>query len=303
MVEDLSSALRFERCPENCTRSKELRTLQRIAHSPYICIQMKIEQFFPSAILQPYIKTFMIIESEDGAANRTLPDTGIVMSFRCNGNINIKKTEGVDKEDVREERLPVLSISGLRQSPRLISYDRHTINLLVILAEGGAAAFFKEPMHELFESSLPLDNLFPRSKLNDIEEALAEATNNVQRIAIVERFLCCSMKAKEPDRLILDAIQTIKLANGSLRIKDLIATLPISQDPFEKRFRRLTGASPKQFAGITKLRGLITNYTPAHSLTHIAHSSGYFDQAHFIKDFRAFTGQSPRDFFKAPAYW
>lgn len=171
------------------------------------------------------------------------------------------------------------------------------------MTEGGAAAFFKEPMHELFETSQPLDNLIPRSKLNDIEEALAEAANNPERIAIVEKFLHSSLITQQPDLLILHAIETIKQANGSLRIKDLIAVLPISQDPFEKRFRRITGASPKQFAGITKLRGLIHNYSPAQSLTDLAHSSGYFDQAHFIKDFRSFTGQSPRDFFKSPAFW
>jgi methylphosphotriester-DNA--protein-cysteine methyltransferase len=269
---------------------------------------MKIEQFLPSAILKPFIRTFMIIESEDALENRTLPDTGIVLSFRCQGSVSFKgedsdKAEKTGKVSDAEQYLPLSNISGLRQSSRLISYGRHTINLLVILTEGGAAAFFKEPMHELFETSLSLDHFFPRSKLNDIEEALAETTRNPDRIAIIEKFLFNSLTSKEPDLLILDAIRTIKKANGSLRIKDLIASLPISQDPFEKRFRRLTGASPKQFAGITRLRGLISNYSPAQSLTDLAYSTGYFDQAHFIKDFRSFTGQSPRDFFKTLAFW
>jgi AraC-like DNA-binding protein len=52
-----------------------------------------------------------------------------------------------------------------------------------------------------------------------------------------------------------------------------------------------------------RLRKVIDTYDPATNLTEAALTAGYFDQAHFIKDFRSFTGQSPQEFFKSPLYW
>ena len=88
-----------------------------------------------------------------------------------------------------------------------------------------------------------------------------------------------------------------------MRINDLITGLFISRDPFEKRFRRIVGTTPKQFSTIVRLRTLIEQHLPDQPLTEVAYKAGYFDQAHFIKDFKAFTGEVPHLFFKAGAYW
>jgi methylphosphotriester-DNA--protein-cysteine methyltransferase len=103
--------------------------------------------------------------------------------------------------------------------------------------------------------------------------------------------------------LINHAIEKIKLSHGMIRIHDLLADLPISRDPFEKKFRRLVGTSPKQYAALIRMRHVIDSYTAHHSLTDTAHAAGYFDQAHFIKDFKAFTGETPLAFFKSSRFW
>ncbi|SFD47583.1 transcriptional regulator, AraC family [Chitinophaga sp. CF118] len=253
---------------------------------------MKIERYLPADNLKPFIKAFMIIESDNGMENNTLPDTSVVMAFRYMGNISIAGNP-----------LPVSMISGLRNSPRLIGYSKATAALLVIFTEGGAAAFLKQPLHELFQGSLSLDDLIPRFRLNEVEERLGEAGNTQQRIAIVERFLLSILKVQQSDLLITNAIQEIKQANGDLRIKSLISKLYISQDAFEKRFRKTVGTSPKQFAGIVRWRNVIAKYPQSTSLTAAAHAAGYFDQAHFIKDFKSFTGQTPHSFFTSPVFW
>jgi methylphosphotriester-DNA--protein-cysteine methyltransferase len=148
-----------------------------------------------------------------------------------------------------------------------------------------------------------LDHLVQRGKVCAIEEELAAADNNNQRILIVERFLLSELKKTQSDALVSEAIKKIKLSKGDIKVKELLASLPISRDPFEKRFRKITGTSPKHFAAIIRLKNLIENYTDAISFTEAAYSAGYYDQAHFIKDFRAFTGQTPHDFFKAPPLW
>ncbi|PSL46378.1 AraC family transcriptional regulator [Chitinophaga niastensis] len=255
---------------------------------------MNMQRYFPTDVLKPYIKTFMVIESDDKIESYTLPDTAIVMAFRYKGSVS-NVQQGVN--------LPVSGITGLRKSFRLLDYAKHTGNLLVVFNEGGAAAFFKEPLHELFEINLSLDHLIHLHKLNIIEEQLCEAKNNGQRIAVIERFLLSELKIQPPDKLIGSAIQQIKAAHGAIRIKELAAGLYTSQDAFEKRFRRVIGTSPKQFTTIVRLRNLIEMYPQVANLTDAAHAAGYFDQAHFIKDFKAFTGKTPQVFFQSTTWW
>jgi AraC-like DNA-binding protein len=255
-----------------------------------------MEQYLPNHLLQPYIKRFMIIESDQGLRNNILPDTSLVMAFRLKGTVSYTE-EGINNN------LPGAVITGIRKSARVIQYSQQATTLLVIFKEGGAAAFFKEPLHELSDISLSLDYLIQQQKIQDVEERLAEAHNNLHRIAIVERFLLSELKKPQHDGLVLNTIQRIQIAKGDIRIKDMLGELHISRDPFEKRFRRITGTSPKQFAVIIRLRNLIDHYASATSLTDAAYSAGYFDQAHFIKDFRSFTGQTPHEFFKSPLYW
>jgi transcriptional regulator GlxA family with amidase domain len=66
----------------------------------------------------------------------------------------------------------------------------------------------------------------------------------------------------------------------------------------ERKFKKHIGVSPKQLGKVirlqTALKMLLNEETE--SLTHIAYESEYYDQAHFIKDFKEFTGTNPKDF-------
>lgn len=257
---------------------------------------MKIERYFPRDVLKPFIKTFIIIGSEDGMVSNILPDTSLVIAFRYRGSV----TAMIDGQ---EQVLAPSVISGIRRSSRSMAYAKGTANLLVVFHEAGAAAFFKEPLHELSDRSLSLDLLMKNSEVAAIEERLADADDDPQRIRIVEKWLHSKLKIPAPDLLVQHAIQKIQVTHGTIRMKDLAGSLYISQDAFEKRFRRQAGASPKQFSSIIRIKHLIDGYSQANSLTDAALSAGYFDQAHFIKDFKTFTGKTPQDFFREVKYW
>lgn len=255
---------------------------------------MNLQRYVPTDRLKPFIKAFLIIESDTGTQNRVVPDTSMVLSFRYRGSV----TDGSEGRS-----LPSSVISGIRKSARLLVYAPQTANLLVIFQEGGAAAFFREPLHELFGQSLSLDMLIQRKHLADTEEQLAEAKTNRQRIDLVEQFLLARMGHSSAEPLITHAIDILKTSHGNTRVKTLAESLWLSQDAFEKRFRRAVGTTPKQFAAIVRFRHLLNARSPQQRLTELAYASGYFDQAHFIRDFRSFTGQTPHDFFKSAQYW
>nr|WP_306819282.1 helix-turn-helix domain-containing protein [Leptospira sp. id769339] len=80
--------------------------------------------------------------------------------------------------------------------------------------------------------------------------------------------------------------------------------MPISRDSYEKRFREVIGTSPKQLSNLVRMRNIIDSYSSKISFTDLAQESGYFDQAHFIKDFKTFTDETPKRFFKlSTPYW
>lgn len=257
---------------------------------------MKFQNFSASKFLAPYVKAFLIIESDVEEFTNTLPGTSIVMAFRYRGNVS-------SRDGNKSETLPASAASGLRKTSRQFNYAAKSANLLVIFNEGGLAAFSKIPAHELFTISTSTDNIFPVDEVEEVLELLSQANSDKIRIKIIETFLIGKLHERKHDPLVAHAIEIIKQQNGIVRIKALAETLNISQDPFEKRFRAIVGATPKQFASIVRLRYLIRNYPSYASLTEASYQAGYFDQSHFIKDFRMFTGKSPREFLKNSNFW
>lgn len=228
--------------------------------------------------------------------NRVLPGTSFALAFRFRGQISY-----LSESD--KTALPAVTFSGLRKSVRLINYAPETSALIVQFRETGISAFFRQPLHELFEESVSLDNFFPQSEIAIIEERLAEAKSNEARIAVVEQFLCSKLFIPKPDALVQEAITRIYSNRGVLRISELADGLHISQDAFEKRFRKVTGTTPKQFSSIVKMKAIIgQNPTPA-SFLDMALDNGYYDQPHFNREFKLFTGLTPTDFFKSGQYW
>lgn len=257
---------------------------------------MKLERFSPSPALAPFVKEFIIIESDFGTCSTIIPDTSVVMGFRYRGKVLWQDGGG-------ESPLPAGVITGLRKSVRVLRYEQGTSNLLVVFREGGLAAFTRIPIREWFDQSVPAESLFHRSELEMILESLSEAADHKERIVTLESFLVKKCSFQINDALIHEAVRRIQEQQGVIKIHQLAASLHISLDPFEKRFRALVGSSPKHYANIIRLRTLIDRYPAYPSLTEASLDAGYFDQAHFIRDFKRFTGQTPKAFFRNARYW
>ena len=100
----------------------------------------------------------------------------------------------------------------------------------------------------------------------------------------------------ESDRLVTEAVKLIYQHKGNIRIKDLNERLLISQSPFEKRFRKVVGTTPKKFASIIRFSAVVDDLSASKTLSEICYENNFFDQAHFIKDFKQFTGETPEQF-------
>jgi AraC-like DNA-binding protein len=241
--------------------------------------------------LKPFIKSFAIQEMAEEGEYKVLPDTGVVIGFQYKGGL-------FRVDDGQSTALTISGISGLADRSRIFRNQAGTGTILVFFKEAGAAAFFREPLHELFRESISLDSFLLRSELLALEERLIEAPTNAERIARLEKFFIGRMTHHEPDKLVLAALALIHKSQGNIRIQELVRQLHISQSPLEKRFRAVVGASPKKFASIVRLKNVLRQYSATGSLTELGYEAGFYDQAHFIKEFKAFTGDTPEEFFR-----
>ena len=225
------------------------------------------------------------------ATYKVLPDTGVVISFQFKGRL-------FSMEDGRSTALDSSGISGLADHSRTFRNLSGTGTVLVFFKEAGAAPFFRQPLHEVFRQSVSLDSFMLRSELLSLEEQLAEAPTNPERIARLEKFLLGRLSKTEPDKMVATALALIHQSKGNIRIADLARQLHTSQSPLEKKFRAAVGASPKKFASIVRMKNVLRQYPATGSLTELSYEAGFYDQAHFIREFKAFTGDTPEDFFR-----
>jgi AraC-like DNA-binding protein len=221
-----------------------------------------------------------------------LPGTSLIMGFRYRGS-----TQYVENGVARA--LPFSVVAGLRKSIQFMRDAAGTANLLVIFNEAGASVFLEEPLFHLFGEIIALHDCEGFKAVGELEEKLSLAAGGMERITLVEQFLLAKLNRRQADPLVLNAMQLIREHQGFIKIKALAARLHISLDAFEKRFRRVAGASPKQFANIVRMNALVSNIRHQNFIE-AALDAGYYDQAHFNKDFKLFTGQTPTDFLKNP---
>lgn len=250
---------------------------------------MRFDKFEPTEQLKPYIKYFVLSENEVESNYKVFPSCGLVVGFQYRGQL------ATVKENV-ENKLASAGITGITDSFSLFKNSACIGTLLVYFTEIGFIHFTACPAHELFNQSLSLDYIFDNKSVATVEEQLAAATADHQRITIIEQFLVSQLKDIEADKLINAAVQLIYGYKGNIRIKDLHQQLFISQSPFEKRFRKIVGTTPKKFASIVRFNTILNNLKKTKTLTEISYENHYFDQAHFIKDFKKFTGDTPENF-------
>jgi AraC-like DNA-binding protein len=246
----------------------------------------------PGEKLAAVIREFTIVETgPDEEATRVLmPDSGVIVGFRFGGSATLLEND-------QSTQMPGVTLAGLRSTARRMRTSPAGRMILAVFRATGASQFFPQPLHELFGRTAALDDLVRHSAAEETQTRIAEAADHSERAAIFEEFLLGRQIDRGPDPAVLAAVRAIRLAHGALRIHRLARHLGISQNALERRFRRIVGASPKQYASILRLRHAVKLHRAGASFTEASIGAGYFDQAHWNRDFKSVTGAPPHDFF------
>jgi AraC-like DNA-binding protein len=255
-----------------------------------VTLAMKFQVYLPCDQLLPYVKHLIISENEHANTYQILPDTSLVIGFQYRGKLAYLN-------DDQTHPLATAGITGLRDTYRIFQNTAGVGSVLVVFRENGAARFLRHPLHELFGESLPLEHFFDANELAELEEKLVNATGDHDRIKLVGHFLAGHLDTRPADLLVNRALEYIHQSKGTIRMSELASLLHTSASPLEKRFRQAIGASPKKFATIVRARNVLAAMEKGNQ-DYAGYLSAFYDQAHFIKDFKKFAAVTPEQYLK-----
>jgi transcriptional regulator GlxA family with amidase domain len=132
-----------------------------------------------------------------------------------------------------------------------------------------------------------------------LEERIVDALNTEERIQIVEGFLIHQLsKQATIDNVVRSTVQSLINSSGNISISNILKNDESKRRQLERKFSKQIGMSPKQLGKVIRLQTALKTMLTKKSqkLTNIAYENDYYDQAHFIRDFKEFTGVVPSEF-------
>lgn len=184
---------------------------------------------------------------------------------------------------------------GILAGPVLIESDGAAECLQINFTPLGIRRFFGFPAHDLAERVEPLDSLSDPA-LTELENRLAGTEDWTARLDRAETFVRDRlMRAPPLAAPIAEAYRLIQARRGDVRIGRLAGQLGFSRKHLLARFREEIGASPKSVARIVRFNHAqrLAVAEPRMGWASIAAESGYADQAHLAREFRALAGETP----------
>ncbi|PKP21191.1 MAG: hypothetical protein CVU05_07275 [Bacteroidetes bacterium HGW-Bacteroidetes-21] len=168
----------------------------------------------------------------------------------------------------------------------------------VVFYPDGLSPFINIPLIELTGLIVDLELVFGKA-VKEIQEKICEAGSNEERIPLIEHFLFNQLKTRENECYndIRFAVTQMQL-NNKISILKLASEVNMSKRNFERKFLENVGLTPVFFNRIVRFQKAIKfiNQQNKLSFTELAYMSGYYDQSHFIRDFKQFYGQPPKEF-------
>jgi AraC-like DNA-binding protein len=189
-------------------------------------------------------------------------------------------------------------IAGLQDRYLDVESPSHPWLMGIRFKPSGPLALLRVPLADLTNQVVDLD-LILGSSVERLRQRLVETPLLASRFELLERYLLDRVApAKAPRAEVGYALGRMARARGAIRVRTLAAETGISQKHLIDLFREQVGMAPKRYARIVRLNALLREMSSS-TWADLAARFGYYDQAHFVRDFREFSGTTPTGFLRA----
>jgi AraC-like DNA-binding protein len=241
-----------------------------------------------SPILAPFVESLWYVENYGDGWERVLPSGGGQLL------VNLDADELWSWDDTRGMPTQVhgAALEGPRSTPILIDTARLRAMIGVAFRPGGMHSFFTPPASAAADDLVELAESWGREG-----ELLRERLLDVPAPAAKLRLLQDGLIAQAVRPLILDRAGNFATAalDRGIPVKTVADRLGMTSKRFALDFTARVGLRPKQFARVRRFQRLLRASFGEDRIdwARLAVESGYYDQAHMIRDFRAFSGINP----------
>jgi len=258
---------------------------------------MKYLEYKPIESLSDYIQLIWISESESKndyyPKEKILPDGIVEIVFHFWESFIVYNTKG--------EKLKQPKGFAISQMQKFIEIESNgNIGFVSVrFYPWGAHHFFDEPIKNFIDNTIDLKHIWP----NDYKEILQEIkkVDNNEKVRIIQQFLSnCLSEHRKENSSIEEAIKLIRKTKGQHSIESICQETNLSYKKLERKFLATIGVTPKIFSRTTRFLHLCHHLKEYEnrSMTQLSYEFGYYDQAHFIKDFKAFSGLTPKEYYQ-----
>lgn len=188
--------------------------------------------------------------------------------------------------------------SGIRNNYITIPSGKDSEMFIINFRKGKAYPFVKMPLNELTDSVVDAELVLTNEIIN-LREKILSVTDIDQKFIVVENYLMRFYKSKLEFNPVIDfAVNRIINSPDQSSLKNISANIGYSQKHFIKLFKENVGLAPKSFLKVIRFQKAVLEIESSKNMnwTDIAFESGYYDQAHFIHDFKNFSGFTPNDY-------
>ena len=250
----------------------------------------------PSPALSPFVRFFWVLESDEPYCHRSMADGCAEMIFHYKGVFDEITTGGQAKQSFSS------GLHGPSQNYRRFIIDKAFGIFGVYLYPFAIPYLFSLPASELSDQAPDLQSLFGAEGA-ELEEKIMLAAGNRQRVTVMSSFLEKKLlRSSSTPSACVSVINDIIHSRGTTLVNELAKRSFLSTRQFERNFKSLSGFSPKLYSRIIRFQMATQQYGTCHkTLTDIAYDCGYYDQSHFIHDFKQFSGYHPKQYFSGKA--
>lgn len=257
---------------------------------------MTYREILPGENLRSYVKCYYLIESETDAIlqDRAVATGCLEVMFNLgNGTFQVRRDnyfETTPKIELWGQIINPLDFKSVGKNKMLgIRFHPHT-----------AVTILDDRIDE-FNDRVSDYAAIGGPGVRHLHEQLLNASTLDRQIELLDFFLLkkveAFLKRNARFQIVNSVIAEMKREDFCDDIQDVSLRYGISSRYLQKLFVEFTGLSPKLYFKINRFqKSLVLTHDASQSLTSIAYQSGYFDQSHFIRDFKLFTGVAPSAF-------
>lgn len=254
---------------------------------------MTYHELQPSQQLKPFVKCYFLFESEPETEFEDTVFPGGHMEIIFNlGNAFWQSWQGETFSTT-----PKVELWGQLTTPLKVRTKGSNTMLGIRFHAHAASLILREDVLTFNNKISNLEDILGNASKH-LHQRLLETSATPERILLLENFLLNRLAIQESkgstSRVVDRIIAEMATINFSERVESIAARYGITSRYLQKLFLQHTGITPKTYCKINRFQYSLKQLSNKESsLAAVAHDSGYFDQSHFIREFKAFTGITP----------